>query len=103
MCVLLYKSAVWRRPPCLTSDCSLQPCLKYFTLSPVSSALSLQLRNLQAFNCLILRSVPLFQAETILSAPEIILHPNANEIDKMCVHCIRGCVEVTKVTRRSPG
>ncbi|XP_052023863.1 dynein axonemal heavy chain 10 [Apodemus sylvaticus] len=54
------------------------------------------LKNLQAFNSLILRNVPLFQAETILSAPEIILHPNANEIDKMCVHCIRGCVEVTK-------
>uniref|UniRef100_A0A8C0ZLW2 AAA+ ATPase domain-containing protein n=1 Tax=Castor canadensis TaxID=51338 RepID=A0A8C0ZLW2_CASCN len=54
------------------------------------------LKNLQSFNSLILGRIPLFQAETILTAPEIILHPNANEIDKMCVHCARNCVEVTK-------
>uniref|UniRef100_H0WZ39 Dynein heavy chain tail domain-containing protein n=1 Tax=Otolemur garnettii TaxID=30611 RepID=H0WZ39_OTOGA len=54
------------------------------------------LKNLHAFNTLILGNVPLFQAETILTAPEIILHPNANEIDKMCVHCVRSCVEVTR-------
>ncbi|XP_037672459.1 dynein heavy chain 10, axonemal isoform X6 [Choloepus didactylus] len=54
------------------------------------------LKNLQSFNCLMLGDVPLFQTETILTAPEIILHPNANEIDKMCVHCVRGCVEITK-------
>lgn len=40
----------------------------------------------------------MFQTETILTAPEIILHPNANEIDKMCVHCARNCVEVTRVS-----
>ncbi|XP_038229191.1 dynein axonemal heavy chain 10 [Dermochelys coriacea] len=56
----------------------------------------LVLKNLQAFNAAVLRDVPLFQTETILSAPEIILHPNASEIDKMSVHCIRDCVEVTK-------
>ncbi|XP_059533127.1 dynein axonemal heavy chain 10 [Myotis daubentonii] len=54
------------------------------------------LKNLQAFNSLIQGNVPLFQTETILTAPEIILHPNANEIDKMCVHCARNCVEVTR-------
>ncbi|XP_042636525.1 dynein axonemal heavy chain 10 [Orycteropus afer afer] len=54
------------------------------------------LKNLQSFNSLILGNVPLFQTETILSAPEIILHPNASEIDKMCVHCVRNCVEITK-------
>ncbi|KAH0502213.1 Dynein heavy chain 10, axonemal [Microtus ochrogaster] len=54
------------------------------------------LKNLQAFNSLILGNAPLFQTETILSAPEIILHPNATEIDKMCVHCTRNCVEITK-------
>ncbi|XP_036076372.1 dynein heavy chain 10, axonemal isoform X2 [Rousettus aegyptiacus] len=56
----------------------------------------LVLKNLQAFNTLVLGNVPLFQTETILTAPEIILHPNANEINKMCVHCIRNCVEITK-------
>ncbi|XP_045152663.1 dynein axonemal heavy chain 10 [Echinops telfairi] len=54
------------------------------------------IKNLQSFNALILGTVPLFQTETILSAPEIILHPNANEIDKLCVNCARNCVEVTK-------
>ncbi|XP_070926944.1 dynein axonemal heavy chain 10 isoform X5 [Macaca nemestrina] len=54
------------------------------------------LKNLQSFNSLILGNVPLFQTETILTAPEIILHPNTNEIDKMCFHCIRNCVEITK-------
>ncbi|XP_073737373.1 dynein axonemal heavy chain 10 [Callorhinus ursinus] len=54
------------------------------------------LKNLQSFNSLILGNVPLFQTDTILTAPEIILHPNANEIDKMCVHCVRNCVEITK-------
>ncbi|XP_054568736.1 dynein axonemal heavy chain 10 [Eptesicus fuscus] len=54
------------------------------------------LKNLQSFNSLILGSTPLFQTETILTAPEIILHPSANEIDKMCVHCARNCVEVTR-------
>eukprot|EP00069_Balaena_mysticetus_P013367 bmy_01484T0 len=54
------------------------------------------LKNLQSFNSLILGNVPLFQTETILTAPEIILHPSASEIDKMCVHCVRNCVEMTK-------
>ncbi|XP_014373608.2 dynein heavy chain 10, axonemal, partial [Alligator sinensis] len=54
------------------------------------------LKNLQAFNAAVLGTVPLFQTETILSAPEIILQPNASEIDKMMVNCVRECVEVTK-------
>uniref|UniRef100_A0A2K5RGE7 Dynein axonemal heavy chain 10 n=1 Tax=Cebus imitator TaxID=2715852 RepID=A0A2K5RGE7_CEBIM len=54
------------------------------------------LKNLQSFNSLILGNVPLFQTETILTAPEIILHPNTSEIDKMCFHCVRNCVEITK-------
>ncbi|XP_048641449.1 dynein axonemal heavy chain 10 isoform X3 [Marmota marmota marmota] len=54
------------------------------------------LKNLQSFNSLVLGNVPLFQAETILTAPEIILHPSINEIDKLCVNCVRNCVEITK-------
>ncbi|NWQ92969.1 DYH10 protein, partial [Burhinus bistriatus] len=53
-------------------------------------------KNLQAFNAAVLANVPLFQTEAILSVPEIILQPNASEIDKMTVQCIRDCVEVTK-------
>lgn len=61
------------------------------------SLLSTPLRNLRSFNSLILGNVPLFQMDTILTAPEIIFHPNASEINKMCVHCVRSCVEITKV------
>uniref|UniRef100_A0A8D0HBM0 Dynein axonemal heavy chain 10 n=1 Tax=Sphenodon punctatus TaxID=8508 RepID=A0A8D0HBM0_SPHPU len=57
---------------------------------------NLVLKNLQTFSAAIVGKVPLLQAETILSAPEIILQPNAGEIEKMSVHCIRDCVEVTK-------
>ncbi|NXX60600.1 DYH10 protein, partial [Scopus umbretta] len=53
-------------------------------------------KNLQAFNAAVLANVPLFQAEAVLSVPEIILQPNASEIDKMTAQCIRDCVEVTK-------
>ncbi|KAM9219274.1 dynein axonemal heavy chain 10 [Leptosomus discolor] len=53
-------------------------------------------KNLQAFNAAVLANVPLFQTEAVLSVPEIILQPNASEIDKMTAQCIRDCVEVTK-------
>lgn len=74
-------------------------CWVCSALARTESFLLTLLRNLQAFNSLILGNVPLFQTETILTAPEIILHPNSNEINKMCVHCVRNCVEVTKVRR----
>lgn len=72
-------------------------CWIYFTPLSPESVLLTPPRNLQSFNSLVLGNFPLFQTETILTAPEIILHPNANEIDKMCVHCVRNCVEMTKV------
>ncbi|NXL10089.1 DYH10 protein, partial [Mesembrinibis cayennensis] len=53
-------------------------------------------KNLQAFNAAVLANVPLMQTEAILSVPEIILQPNASEIDKMTAQCIQDCVEVTK-------
>lgn len=54
-------------------------------------------RNFQAFNAAIIGKTPLFQVETILSAPEIILHPNFNEIFKLIAQCYKGCLETTKV------
>lgn len=54
-------------------------------------------RNLQAFNAAVLANVPLFQTEAVLSVPEIILQPNASELDKMTAQCIQDCIEVTKV------
>ncbi|NXP47120.1 DYH10 protein, partial [Heliornis fulica] len=53
-------------------------------------------KNLQAFNAAVLANMPLFQTEAILSVPEIILQPDASEIDKMTVQCIQDCLEVTK-------
>ncbi|NXD77117.1 DYH10 protein, partial [Halcyon senegalensis] len=53
-------------------------------------------KNLQAFNAAVLANVPLFQTEAVLSVPEIILQPDASEIDKMIAQSIRDCVEVTK-------
>uniref|UniRef100_A0A8C6Y8I9 Dynein axonemal heavy chain 10 n=1 Tax=Naja naja TaxID=35670 RepID=A0A8C6Y8I9_NAJNA len=64
------------------------------------SVTNLVLKNLQSFNTAVVGDVPLFQAETILSAPEIILQPNVGEIEKMSVHCIRDCVETTKLFLR---
>uniref|UniRef100_A0A670YVL6 Dynein axonemal heavy chain 10 n=1 Tax=Pseudonaja textilis TaxID=8673 RepID=A0A670YVL6_PSETE len=61
------------------------------------SLTNLVLKNLQSFNAAVVGDVPLFQAETILSAPEIILQPNMGEIEKMSIHCIRDCVETTKL------
>ncbi|NXL71450.1 DYH10 protein, partial [Leptocoma aspasia] len=53
-------------------------------------------KNLQAFNACVLANVPLLQIEAVLSVPEIILQPNASEIEKMTVQSIQDCVEVTK-------
>ncbi|NXQ21683.1 DYH10 protein, partial [Peucedramus taeniatus] len=53
-------------------------------------------KNLQAFNATVLANVPLLQIEAALSVPEIILQPNASEIEKMTVQSIQDCVEVTK-------
>uniref|UniRef100_A0A4X2JQH8 Dynein axonemal heavy chain 10 n=1 Tax=Vombatus ursinus TaxID=29139 RepID=A0A4X2JQH8_VOMUR len=74
----------------------LAPYYLYWENKIYEALTRLVLKNLQSFNTLVLGNVPLFQTETILSAPEIILHPSANEIDKLCVHCVRDCVEVTK-------
>lgn len=54
-------------------------------------------RNLQAFNAAVLANVPLFQIEAILSAPELMLQPNASEIAEMTAQCILDCIEITKV------
>nr|XP_015221526.1 PREDICTED: dynein heavy chain 10, axonemal [Lepisosteus oculatus] len=54
------------------------------------------LRNLQTFGNALVEKVPLFQIETILSAPEIVLHPNGNEIYKLTMQCVRDCLDSTK-------
>ncbi|XP_015274779.1 PREDICTED: dynein heavy chain 10, axonemal [Gekko japonicus] len=68
----------------------------YWENKVYQSLTNLILKNLQSFSAAVLGNTPLFQAETILSAPEIILQPNSSEIEKMIVLSIRDCVEVTK-------
>ena len=41
-------------------------------------------------------SVQLMQIETILSTPEIVLHPPASEVYKLTVQSVRECVESSK-------
>ncbi|XP_025020180.1 dynein heavy chain 10, axonemal, partial [Python bivittatus] len=75
----------------------LVPYYAYWEKKVYQTLTNLVLKNLQSFNAAVMGNTPLFQAETILSAPEIILQPNMGEIEKMCVHCIRDCVETTKL------
>ncbi|XP_067910591.1 dynein axonemal heavy chain 10 isoform X3 [Heterodontus francisci] len=55
------------------------------------------LRNLQQINVAILGSSPLFQVEVHLSAPEIVLKPNASEVYQLTLQNIKDCVETTKL------
>uniref|UniRef100_A0A3Q3JRK8 Dynein heavy chain tail domain-containing protein n=1 Tax=Monopterus albus TaxID=43700 RepID=A0A3Q3JRK8_MONAL len=52
---------------------------------------------IQAFNNALMGSTPLFQIDAILSAPKIVLQPRNSEIYWLIVHCIRDCVESTKL------
>ncbi|XP_041455872.1 dynein heavy chain 10, axonemal-like [Lytechinus variegatus] len=54
------------------------------------------IRNLSEFNHDLVTNKPLFQIEAMLSAPEIILAPAANEIYKLTMQCVRDLVEGTK-------
>eukprot|EP00062_Callorhinchus_milii_P021625 gi/632978548/ref/XP_007905975.1/ PREDICTED: dynein heavy chain 10, axonemal [Callorhinchus milii] len=60
------------------------------------SLIKMILKNLQQINFNFLSYTPLFQVETILSAPEIVLKPSSNEIYKLTVQNIKDCVETTK-------
>uniref|UniRef100_A0A4W5NCU9 Dynein axonemal heavy chain 10 n=1 Tax=Hucho hucho TaxID=62062 RepID=A0A4W5NCU9_9TELE len=52
--------------------------------------------NIQTFNMAMMGNTPLFQIETLLSAPEIVLHPKNSEVYKLIMQCVRDCVESTK-------
>uniref|UniRef100_H2ZL68 Dynein heavy chain tail domain-containing protein n=1 Tax=Ciona savignyi TaxID=51511 RepID=H2ZL68_CIOSA len=53
-------------------------------------------RNMTSFNDAVTGNEQLMQIETILSTPEIVLHPAVNEVHKLTVQCVRDCVESTK-------
>ena len=49
--------------------------------------------NLQYYYNLLTSGVPLFTIETLLSAPEIVLYPHANELYKTMMIAMREVVE----------
>lgn len=55
--------------------------------------IQLILENLKAFNTAVTSDKPLFQVETLLAAPDVVLHPAANEVYKLTLQCVRDCVE----------
>ncbi|XP_063051673.1 dynein axonemal heavy chain 10 [Engraulis encrasicolus] len=72
----------------------------YWERKVFNSLVKMVLWNIQMFNSALLGNVPLFQIETILSAPEIMLHPKSNEVYKLIMQCVRDCVESTKMFTR---
>ena len=50
-------------------------------------------KNLQRFNASLQGDMPLFQVETLLAAPDVVLHPQANEVYKVTLQCVRDSVE----------
>ncbi|XP_060580911.1 dynein axonemal heavy chain 10-like isoform X1 [Ruditapes philippinarum] len=59
--------------------------------------LKLVLNNLKRFEIALRSEKPLFQVETLLAAPDVVLHPQANEVYKLTLQCVRDCVECTKL------
>ncbi|XP_076108254.1 dynein axonemal heavy chain 10-like isoform X2 [Mytilus galloprovincialis] len=55
------------------------------------------LNNLRKFELALRTDKPLFQVETLLAAPDVVLHPQANEVYKLTLQCVRDCVEGTKL------
>uniref|UniRef100_A0AAZ3SBS5 Dynein heavy chain tail domain-containing protein n=2 Tax=Oncorhynchus TaxID=8016 RepID=A0AAZ3SBS5_ONCTS len=68
----------------------------YWERKVFDSLTKMVLRNIQTFNMAMMGNTPLFQIETILSAPEIVLHPKNSEVYKLIMQCVRDCVESTK-------
>lgn len=51
------------------------------------------INNLQYYSALLQSGKLLFSVEALLSAPEIVLHPHANELFKLMVTVMKSIVE----------
>jgi len=49
--------------------------------------------NLQAFSASLVADNPLFQVDTLLAVPDVVLHPTTNDVFKLVMQCVRDCVE----------
>ena len=67
--------------------------LSLFPSLPSSSSPQMVVSNLSQYHDQLVSGVPLFTVETLLSAPEIVLHPHANELVKMLMAAMREVVE----------
>lgn len=75
----------------------LQPYYAFWENAVYEALTKMVTKNLQQFNQLLHARQPLFQIETVLSAPEIILSPPANEIYKLIMQSVRDMVEGTRL------
>ncbi|KAG7265791.1 LOW QUALITY PROTEIN: hypothetical protein CRUP_036669 [Coryphaenoides rupestris] len=69
----------------------------YWEHKVFDSLFQMVLRNMHLFNKALMGNTTLFQIETILSAPEILLQPKSNEVYKLLMNCVRNCVDSTKM------
>ena len=58
-----------------------------------SGWLQLIRENLRSFSALLQSHKPLFQIDTLLAVPDVILHPTTNDVFKCVLQCVRYCVE----------
>jgi len=49
--------------------------------------------NLKLFSASVVGDYPLFQVDTLLAVPDVVLHPTANEVFNIAMQCVRDCVE----------
>ena len=49
--------------------------------------------NLKLFSASLVGDYPLFQVDTLLAVPDVVLHPTANEVFNIAMQCVRDCVE----------
>jgi len=49
--------------------------------------------NLKSFIISLTTSNPLFQVDTLLAVPDVILHPTTNEVFVLVMQCVCDCVE----------
>ncbi|XP_033627732.1 dynein heavy chain 10, axonemal-like [Asterias rubens] len=74
----------------------LQAYYGYWEMRVYASLTKLITRNMSEFNTAVTSNKPLFQIDAMLTAPEIILAPAANEIYKLTMQSVRDCVEGSK-------
>ncbi|XP_057295129.1 dynein axonemal heavy chain 10-like [Hydractinia symbiolongicarpus] len=75
----------------------LQQYYSYWEKRIFQSLLKFVTKNLQSILHQIQSKEPLFQVETVLSAPEIVLLPSAGELYKLLLQMVRDTVESTKL------